>query len=161
MCPLKHYELWKCLCQLRLEDYSIYNKVHTTSVFSVSFCLYPQLFGGLVWILVASSDVPVPLLQGWVMFVSVTAFFLSSAYLTLLITGLADRINTDWNFLVNELISQSVSHLNYLSICLSAYQSKAYTDYTITVKKWHNVRHVLRDYETNNSDLKQCVNAVD
>ncbi|XP_022609191.1 protein MAL2 [Seriola dumerili] len=57
------------------------------------------LFGGLVWILVASSNVPVPLLQGWVMFVSVTTFFLSSAYLTLLITGLADRINTDWNFL--------------------------------------------------------------
>lgn len=57
------------------------------------------LFGGLVWILVASSNVPVPLLQGWVMFVSVTSFFLSSAYLALLITGLADRINTDWNFL--------------------------------------------------------------
>ncbi|XP_038567812.1 protein MAL2 [Micropterus salmoides] len=57
------------------------------------------LFGSLVWILVASSNVPVPLLQGWVMFVSVTAFFLSSAYLTLLITGLAERINTDWNFL--------------------------------------------------------------
>uniref|UniRef100_UPI0037E8F17B protein MAL2 n=1 Tax=Semicossyphus pulcher TaxID=241346 RepID=UPI0037E8F17B len=57
------------------------------------------LFGGLVWILVASSNVPVPLLQGWVMFVSVTAFFLSSAYLTLLVTGLADRINTNWNFL--------------------------------------------------------------
>ncbi|XP_029360675.1 protein MAL2 [Echeneis naucrates] len=57
------------------------------------------LFGGLVWILVASSNVPVPLLQGWVMFVSVTSFFLSSAYLTLLITGLAERINTDWNFL--------------------------------------------------------------
>ncbi|XP_028281537.1 protein MAL2 isoform X2 [Parambassis ranga] len=57
-----------------------------------------QLFGGLVWILVASSNVPVPLLQGWVMFVSVTTFFLSSAYLALLITGLADRINTDWNF---------------------------------------------------------------
>ncbi|XP_019946568.1 protein MAL2 [Paralichthys olivaceus] len=57
------------------------------------------LFGSLVWILVASSNVPVPLLQGWVMFVSVTTFFLSSAYLTLLITGLADRINTDWNFL--------------------------------------------------------------
>ncbi|CAL9705462.1 unnamed protein product [Knipowitschia caucasica] len=55
------------------------------------------VFGGLVWILVASSNVPVPLLQGWVMFVSVTAFFLSSAYLTLLITGLADRINIDWN----------------------------------------------------------------
>ncbi|MEQ2186483.1 Alpha-glucosidase, partial [Goodea atripinnis] len=59
------------------------------------------LFGALVWILVASSNVPVPLLQGWVMFVSVTTFFLSSFYLTLLITGLADRINTDWNFLVS------------------------------------------------------------
>ncbi|XP_017265346.1 protein MAL2 [Kryptolebias marmoratus] len=57
------------------------------------------LFGSLVWILVASSNVPVPLLQGWVMFVSVTAFVLSSSYLTLLVTGLADRINTDWNFL--------------------------------------------------------------
>ncbi|KAM3614045.1 uncharacterized protein V6R79_009034 [Siganus canaliculatus] len=57
------------------------------------------LFGGLVWILVASSNVPVPLLQGWVMFVSVTAFFLSSTYLALFITGLAERINTDWNFL--------------------------------------------------------------
>ncbi|KAM7420428.1 hypothetical protein PAMA_014918 [Pampus argenteus] len=56
-------------------------------------------FGGLVWILVASSNVPVPLLQGWVMFVSLTTFFLSSVYLTVLITGLADRINTNWNFL--------------------------------------------------------------
>ncbi|XP_068426273.1 protein MAL2 [Clinocottus analis] len=57
------------------------------------------LFGGLVWILVASSNVPVPLLQGWVMFVSLTTFFLSSAYLLLFITGLADRINTDLNVL--------------------------------------------------------------
>lgn len=55
------------------------------------------LFGALVWILVASSNVPVPLLQGWVMFVSVITFFLSSAYLALLITGLADRVNVDWN----------------------------------------------------------------
>ncbi|XP_070691822.1 protein MAL2 [Pempheris klunzingeri] len=57
------------------------------------------LFGGLVWILVASSNVPVPLLQGWVMFVSITTFVFSSAYLTVFITGLADHINTDWNFL--------------------------------------------------------------
>ncbi|XP_054639018.1 protein MAL2 [Dunckerocampus dactyliophorus] len=67
--------------------------------YSGALVVFEVLFGGLVWILVASSNVPVPLLQGWVMFVSVTAFFLSSAYLTLLITGLADRINTDWNFL--------------------------------------------------------------
>ncbi|KAF3840003.1 hypothetical protein F7725_018720 [Dissostichus mawsoni] len=57
------------------------------------------LFGGLVWILVASSNVPVPLLQGWVMFVSITSFILSSTYLIFLVTGLADRIITDWNVL--------------------------------------------------------------
>ncbi|KAG7475307.1 MAL2 [Solea senegalensis] len=67
--------------------------------YSGALVLLEIIFGGLVWILVASSNVPVPLLQGWVMFVSVTSFFMSSAYLTLLITGLADRINTDWNFL--------------------------------------------------------------
>lgn len=68
---------------------------------AVPFFSYRQLFGGLVWILVASSNVPVPLLQGWVMFVSLTMFFVSFAYLALLITGLADRINTDWNCLVS------------------------------------------------------------
>ncbi|XP_026881377.2 protein MAL2 [Electrophorus electricus] len=57
------------------------------------------VFGGLVWILVASSHVPVPLLQGWVMFVSVTMFVCSSAYLVLFLLGLSDRINTDWNFM--------------------------------------------------------------
>lgn len=59
-----------------------------------------KLLGGLVWILVASSNVPVPLLQGWVIFVSLVSFLLSSAYLTLLVTGLADLIVTNWNFLV-------------------------------------------------------------
>ncbi|XP_046889440.1 protein MAL2 isoform X3 [Hypomesus transpacificus] len=57
------------------------------------------VFGGLVWILVASSNVPVPLLQGWVMFVSVTMFFFSSAYLAIFLLGVADKVQTDWNFL--------------------------------------------------------------
>ncbi|XP_036446407.1 protein MAL2 [Colossoma macropomum] len=57
------------------------------------------VFGGLVWILVASSNVPVPLLQGWVMFVSVTMFVCSSTYLALFLLGFADKINTDWNFM--------------------------------------------------------------
>ncbi|KPP62246.1 protein MAL2-like [Scleropages formosus] len=56
-------------------------------------------FGGLVWILVASANVPVPLLQGWVMFVSVSTFVFSSAYLAVFLLGLVDRIDTDWNFL--------------------------------------------------------------
>lgn len=71
------------------------------------------LFGGLVWILVASSNVPVPLLQGWVMFVSLTTFCLSTTYLTLLLTGLADRINTDWNSL--DVIYHFVAVLFYFA----------------------------------------------
>ncbi|XP_076008799.1 protein MAL2 [Genypterus blacodes] len=67
--------------------------------YSGALICFEILFGGLVWILVASSNVPVPLLQGWVMCVSVISFFLSSVYISLLITGLADRISTDWNFL--------------------------------------------------------------
>uniref|UniRef100_A0A8C6UVM5 Mal, T cell differentiation protein 2 (gene/pseudogene) n=1 Tax=Neogobius melanostomus TaxID=47308 RepID=A0A8C6UVM5_9GOBI len=83
------------------------------------------LFGALVWILVASSNVPVPLLQGWVMFVSVTTFFLSSAYLTLFITGLADRINIDWN--VIDVLYHFVAVLFYFAaFVLEAATTAAY-----------------------------------
>ncbi|KFQ42107.1 Myelin and lymphocyte protein, partial [Nestor notabilis] len=43
------------------------------------------IFGGLVWILVASSKVPFPMLQGWVMFVSVFCFVMSTILLCLYI----------------------------------------------------------------------------
>lgn len=46
-----------------------------------------QVFGGLVWILVASSLVPMPLVQGWVMFVSVFCFVATTALLILYIIG--------------------------------------------------------------------------
>ncbi|NXF70082.1 MAL protein, partial [Ciccaba nigrolineata] len=45
------------------------------------------IFGGLVWILVASSKVPLPILQGWVMFVSVFCFVMSTTLLCLDICG--------------------------------------------------------------------------
>lgn len=68
---------------------------------SYIYFFFNQVFGGLVWILVASTNVSVPLLQGWVMFVSVTMFICSSLYLALFLLGLADKINTDWNFMVS------------------------------------------------------------
>lgn len=46
-----------------------------------------QVFGGLVWILVASSLVPLPLVQGWVMFVSVFCFVATTVLLILYIIG--------------------------------------------------------------------------
>ncbi|NWV67974.1 MAL protein, partial [Malurus elegans] len=45
------------------------------------------IFGGLVWILVASSRVPLPMLQGWVMFVSVFCFVMSISLLCLYFCG--------------------------------------------------------------------------
>ncbi|NWV19544.1 MAL protein, partial [Origma solitaria] len=45
------------------------------------------IFGGLVWILVASSRVPMPMLQGWVMFVSVFCFVMSTSLLCLYFCG--------------------------------------------------------------------------
>ncbi|KAF7708387.1 protein MAL2 [Silurus meridionalis] len=87
------------------------------------------VFGGLVWILVASSNVPVPLLQGWVMFVSVTAFLCSTAYLTFFLLGLADRINTDWNFM--DMIYHFVALLFYFAafVLEAATTSGAYKQY--------------------------------
>lgn len=46
-----------------------------------------QITGGLVWILVASSKVPIPMLQGWVMFVSVFCFVMSFSLLCLYFCG--------------------------------------------------------------------------
>ncbi|NXP43980.1 MAL protein, partial [Heliornis fulica] len=45
------------------------------------------VFGGLVWILVASSHVLLPMLQGWVMFVSVFCFVMSTTLLCLYLCG--------------------------------------------------------------------------
>lgn len=67
--------------------------------YSGALICFEIVFGGLVWILVASTNVAVPMLQGWVMFVSVTMFFLSSAYLTVFLLGFPERVQTDWNFL--------------------------------------------------------------
>ncbi|XP_054847660.1 myelin and lymphocyte protein [Eublepharis macularius] len=45
------------------------------------------VFGGLVWILVASTRVFFPMIQGWVMFVSVYCFVLSTLLLFLYFCG--------------------------------------------------------------------------
>lgn len=68
-----------------------------------------QVLGGLVWILVASSNVPLPLLQGWVMFVSVTAFFFSFLFLGLFLSGMVTQIDANWNFLVRRFYCKSIA----------------------------------------------------
>ncbi|XP_068931678.1 myelin and lymphocyte protein [Petaurus breviceps papuanus] len=49
--------------------------------------IFEFIFGGLVWILVASSKVQFPLVQGWVMFVSVFCFVATTILLFLYFVG--------------------------------------------------------------------------
>ncbi|NXQ60311.1 MAL protein, partial [Anthoscopus minutus] len=58
------------------------------------------IFGGLVWILVASSKVPNPMLQGWVMFVSVFCFVMSISLLCLFFCGAHGGGGSCWVTLV-------------------------------------------------------------
>lgn len=53
-----------------------------------------------MWILIASSLVPIPLVQGWVMFVSVFCFMATTALLILYIVG-AHGGETSWVTLVS------------------------------------------------------------
>ncbi|XP_057598336.1 myelin and lymphocyte protein [Hippopotamus amphibius kiboko] len=57
--------------------------------------LFEFVFGGLVWILVASSHVPIDLIQGWVMFTSVFCFVTTTLLLFLYVIG-AHGGRTSW-----------------------------------------------------------------
>ncbi|XP_061206344.1 myelin and lymphocyte protein isoform X1 [Neopsephotus bourkii] len=81
------------------------------------------IFGGLVWILVASSKVPFPILQGWVMFVSVFCFVMSTMLLCLYICSVHGG-SSFWVTL--DAICQSTAALFYLSAAvLEAYSTYA------------------------------------
>lgn len=59
-----------------------------------------QIFGGLVWILIASSLVPIALIQGWVMFVSVFCFVATTSLMVMYIIGTHGG-ETSWITLVS------------------------------------------------------------
>ncbi|XP_005147479.2 myelin and lymphocyte protein [Melopsittacus undulatus] len=82
------------------------------------------IFGGLVWILVASSKVPFPIVQGWVMFVSVFCFVMSIILLCLYICSVHGG-SSFWVTL--DAICQSTAALFYLSAAvLEAYSTYAF-----------------------------------
>ncbi|XP_046517767.1 uncharacterized protein LOC124239623 [Equus quagga] len=57
--------------------------------------IFELVFGGLVWMLITSSQLPNPLLQGWVTFVSVFCFIGTGVLLFLYLTG-AHGGETSW-----------------------------------------------------------------
>ncbi|XP_061461601.1 protein MAL2 [Rhineura floridana] len=71
--------------------------VEILRTYSGAFICLEILFGALVWILVAATNIPLALLQGWVMFVSVTACFTSIAFLCVFLFSYRERIAIDWN----------------------------------------------------------------
>uniref|UniRef100_A0A8D0QU91 Mal, T cell differentiation protein 2 n=1 Tax=Sus scrofa TaxID=9823 RepID=A0A8D0QU91_PIG len=85
-CGRKRKQIWKIITEQKKEELEFMEHLF-------------QVLGGLVWILVASSNVPLPLLQGWVMFVSVTAFVCSLLFLGVFLSGVVTQINANWNFL--------------------------------------------------------------
>ncbi|KAK9412139.1 myelin and lymphocyte protein-like [Crotalus adamanteus] len=77
------------------------------------------VFGGLVWILVASTKVAEPLSQGWVMFVSVFCFVISTLLFLLYLCG-AHGGKSAWVAL--DAFYQVIASLFYLSAAvLQAY----------------------------------------
>ncbi|XP_068091030.1 protein MAL2 [Hyperolius riggenbachi] len=80
-------------------SYTLPTGIAILRTYTGAFIFLELIFGGLVWILVAASNVPVPVVQGWVMFVSVTAFFFTLVYLCFFLCGLVNMIHTNWNFL--------------------------------------------------------------
>ncbi|PKK21357.1 mal, T-cell differentiation protein [Columba livia] len=86
----------------------------------------PELvFGGLVWILVASSKVSLSIVQGWVMFVSVFCFVMSITLLCLYICGI-HRGSSSWVTL--DAICQEIAALFYLSAAVL----EAFATYTFS-----------------------------
>lgn len=84
------------------------------------------IFGGLVWILVASSRVPDPMLQGWVMFASVFCFVMSISLLCLYLCG-AHGGGSCWVTL--DVIYHGTAALFYLSAAVL----EAYVTYALGV----------------------------
>lgn len=102
------------------------------------------VFGGLVWILVASSRVPIPLIQGWVMFVSVFCFVATTTLLILYIIN-AHGGETSWVTL--DAAYNCVAALFYLSASVLEALATILTHDGYTYKQYHeNISAVVFSY---------------
>ncbi|KAM9585315.1 myelin and lymphocyte protein [Trichechus inunguis] len=106
--------------------------------------IFEFVFGGLVWILIASSLVPIPLVQGWVMFVSVFCFVGTTALLILYMIG-AHSGETSWVTL--DAAYQSVASLFYLSASVLEALATILMQDGYTSKHYHeNISAVVFSY---------------
>ncbi|XP_062928925.1 myelin and lymphocyte protein-like isoform X1 [Mobula hypostoma] len=73
------------------------------------------VFGGLVWILVASSRVPFASDQGWLMFVSVFCFVVTTLLLIMYLVGVQKRSSA---LIVVDVFYHFISAMFYLSVAI-------------------------------------------
>uniref|UniRef100_A0A8C0S140 Myelin and lymphocyte protein n=1 Tax=Canis lupus familiaris TaxID=9615 RepID=A0A8C0S140_CANLF len=106
--------------------------------------IFEFIFGGLVWILIASSLVPIPLVQGWVMFVSVFCFMATTALLVLYIIG-AHGGETSWVTL--DAAYHCIAALFYLSASVLEALATIGMQEGYTYKQYHeNISAVVFSY---------------
>ncbi|XP_065785890.1 myelin and lymphocyte protein-like isoform X2 [Muntiacus reevesi] len=94
---------------------------------SAVFTTFPDLLfvfefvsGGLVWILILLAQVPVPLVQGWVLFVSVSCFIVTTLLLCLYIVG----AHKNWSFWITLVFSIIVTLLYVVHAVFSLIRCK-------------------------------------
>ncbi|XP_040850008.1 MAL-like protein isoform X2 [Ochotona curzoniae] len=80
-----------------------------------AFLLPEVVFGFFVWVLVAATHVANPLLQGWVMYVSLTSFLISLLLLLSYFFGLYKKIES-WKVLFFAFITTLLYILHAFSI---------------------------------------------
>ncbi|XP_073096787.1 MAL-like protein isoform X3 [Manis javanica] len=80
-----------------------------------AFFLPELLFGCWVWILVAATQVADPLLQGWVMYVSLTSFLISLMFLLSYLFGFYKRYES-WRVLFFAFVTTLLYILHAFSI---------------------------------------------
>ncbi|XP_067875522.1 myelin and lymphocyte protein-like [Heterodontus francisci] len=73
------------------------------------------VFGGLVWILVASTKIPISDLQGWLMFVSVFCFSITTLLFILYMIGV-QKNSSGWTAV--DVFYHFIAALFYLSIAV-------------------------------------------
>ncbi|KAM6178540.1 myelin and lymphocyte protein isoform 1-T1 [Rhynchocyon petersi] len=106
--------------------------------------IFEFVFGGLVWILIASSLVPIPMVQGWVMFVSVFCFVATTTLLVLYMIG-AHGGETSWVTL--DAAYQCVAALLYLSASVLEAWATIIMHDGFTYKQYHeNISAVVFSY---------------
>ncbi|XP_070590754.1 myelin and lymphocyte protein-like [Erythrolamprus reginae] len=92
------------------------------------------VFGGLVWILVASAKVSIAMSQGWVMFVSVFCFVISTLLFLLYLCG-AHGGKSVWVAL--DAFYQVTASIFYLSAAvLQAFTTKQFYYFSVETKEY-------------------------